>query len=105
MIVKNVSGHLKELMRQNWMFKLVGQESFTIGKNKCVISIDSSSGFNYEYSLEVNGKSYEKFCENQSKILQSWSFVAGDNQYRVALEKNTMDLWVNGSKLDAEVIK
>lgn len=90
-------------MRNNWMFKLVGQEFFNIGKNKCCITIDSSSGFSYEYSLEVNGKSYEKFCENQSKILQSWTFVAGDTQYRIVLEKNTMDLWVNGNKLDVEV--
>ena len=59
--------------------------------------------FSYEYSLEVNGKSYEKFCENQSKILQSWTFVIADTQYRVVLEKNTMDLWVNGNKLDVEV--
>ena len=41
------------------MFKLVGKESFMIGKHKCVISIDSTTGFNYEYLLEVNGKSYE----------------------------------------------
>jgi hypothetical protein len=90
-------------MRENWMFKLVGRESFLIGKHKCVITIDSSSGFNYEYSLEVDGKSYEKFCENQSKVLQAWSFLIGDTQNRICLEKNTMDLYVNGSKYDIEV--
>ena len=52
--------------------------------------------------MEVNGKSYEKFCENQSKILQSWTFNILDTQYRVVLEKITMDLWVNGNKLDVE---
>ena len=91
-------------MRENWMFKLVGRETFTIGKHKCVIAIDSSSGFSYEYTLEVDGKSYEKFCENQSKILQSWTFTIADTPYRVVLEKNTMDLWVNGNRLDVEVI-
>jgi hypothetical protein len=40
-------------MRENWMFKLVGRECFSIGKHKCVINIDSSSGFAYEYSLDV----------------------------------------------------
>merc|ERR1712127_690150 len=84
------------------MFKLVGRQAFTIGKHKCEINIDSASGFSYEYSLEVNGKSYEKFCENQSKILQSWVFKVGDTDYRVALEKNTMDLWVNGKVMDVE---
>lgn len=93
----------KEIMRQNWMFKLVGQENFTIGKNKFIISINSTSGFTYEYTLEVNGKNYEKFCENQSKILQSWTFIVGDKDYRLTLEKNTMDLWLNGERLDIEV--
>lgn len=40
-------------MRENWMFKLVGRECFSIGKHKCVINIDSSTGFAYEYTLEV----------------------------------------------------
>ena len=92
----------KEIFRENWMFKLVGTESFVIGKHKCVIAIESSSGFSYEYSLTVDGKSYEKFCENQNKILQAWIFNVGDDMYRVVLEKNTNDIWVNGRKLDVE---
>jgi hypothetical protein len=87
------------------MFKLVGSESFGIGKHKCVITIDSSSGFSYEYSLTVDGKSYEKFCEGQSKILQAWTFNVGDETYRVVLEKNTMDVWANGKRVEAEVSK
>lgn len=90
-------------MRENWMFKLVGRENFSIGKHKCVISIDAVNGFAYEYTLEVDGKSYEKFCENQSKILQSWTFRVKDRDYRVVLEKNTMDIWINGERLDVEV--
>jgi len=95
----------KEIFRTNWMFKLVGREQFTIGKHKCEISIDSSADWRnmaYEYSLEVDGKSYEKFCENQSKVLMAWSFAIGDNKYRVALEKNTMDLYLNGKLVEAE---
>ena len=84
------------------MFKLVGQEYFKLGKHQCVITIESASGFTYEYSLEVDGKNYEKFCENQSKILQSWTFVIADTQFRVVLEKHTLDIWVNGNKIEAE---
>lgn len=84
------------------MFKLVGNETFLIGKHKCVISIESSTGFAYEYSLAVDGKSYQKFCENQNKILQAWVFDVGAETYRVVLEKNTMDIWVNGKRLEAE---
>jgi hypothetical protein len=94
---------LKEIMRENWLFKLVGKEYFTINKHKCAISIDAVNGFAYEYSLEVDGKSYEKFCENQTKILQSWTFRVKDEDIRIVLEKNTMDIWVNGDKLDVEV--
>ena len=87
------------------MFKLVGKEVFSIGKHKCAINIDAVNGFAYEYTLDVDGKSYEKFCENQSKILKSWIFNTKDGDTRVVLEKNTFDIWVNGNKLDAEVIK
>ena len=85
------------------MFKLVGTENFSIGKHKCLITIESASGFTYEYTLQVDGKSYEKFCENQSKVLQAWTFIIHDVQYRIALEKNTMDIWVNGERLDVDV--
>lgn len=84
------------------MFKLVGAETFTIGKHKCTITIEASNGFEYEYTLDVDGKSYEKFCENQSKILDSWTFKIKDIDTRVVLEKNTMDIWVNGNKIDEE---
>lgn len=84
------------------MFKLVGQEIFKIGQHRCIINIDSASGFTYEYSLEVDGKSYEKFCENQSKILQTWTFAIGGTDYRVVLERNTFDIWINGNRLNNE---
>ena len=37
------------------MFKLVGTETFSVGKNKaaCSIKIEPVGGFSYEYSLEV----------------------------------------------------
>ncbi len=69
------------------MFKLVGRESFKVGKANCVISIDAVSGFAYEYTLEVNGKSLKKFSENQSKIMKTWILTVGENQTRVVLGK------------------
>ncbi len=46
----------KEVARRDWMFKLVGNESFNVGKANaaCVIKIEPFGGFSYQYSLEVN---------------------------------------------------
>ncbi|XP_053408188.1 fas apoptotic inhibitory molecule 1-like [Mercenaria mercenaria] len=93
----------KEIHREDWMFKLVGKEHFSVGKAKCTISIDACSGFAYEYTLSVNGKSLEKFSENQSKIMNCWCFTLGSKSstpFRVVLEKNTLDVWVNGKKME-----
>lgn len=93
----------KEVYRTDWMFKLVGKETFNIGPSKCIISIDAVSGFAYEYKLEVNGKSLEKFTENQNKIMKCWCFEfgsEGSSKFRVVLEKGTMDVWVNGQVVE-----
>ncbi|XP_013392071.1 fas apoptotic inhibitory molecule 1 isoform X1 [Lingula anatina] len=90
----------KEVKRTDWMFKLVGSETFQIGKTKCKINIDAVSGFMYEYTIEVNGKSLQKFSENQSKIMNCWVMTLDDVPTRIVLEKDTLDIWVNGQKLD-----
>ncbi|KHN81583.1 Fas apoptotic inhibitory molecule 1 [Toxocara canis] len=90
----------QEVLRKDWMFKLVGKEQFTIGKMKCVITVEALGTFAYEYSLEVNGKTYEKFREEQSKLLQTWNVNIGGEDTRICLEKGTMDIWVNGQKMD-----
>ena len=43
------------ILKNDWMFKLVGTESFKVGKNKtpCTIHIEPVGGFTYQYSLEV----------------------------------------------------
>ena len=43
------------ILKNDWMFKLVGTESFKVGKNKtpCTILIEPVEGFTYQYSLEV----------------------------------------------------
>lgn len=53
--------------------------------------------------VQVNGKSYKKFAENQNKILKTWMFPLDGSYSRVVLEKGTLDVWVNGKKLDTAV--
>ncbi|CAF0744658.1 unnamed protein product [Rotaria sordida] len=92
----------KEVLRHDWLFKLVGRETFKIGKHQCTIHIDAVSGFAYEYSLDVDGKPLEKFSENRSKISRAWTLKLDGVDYRVVLEKDTLDIWVNGQRIDAE---
>ena len=67
------------------MFKLVGREHFNIGKAKCCIHIHAITGFTYEYSMEVNGKSLRKFTENQTKIMKTWTLSVDGEPTRVVL--------------------
>ncbi|XP_066299789.1 fas apoptotic inhibitory molecule 1-like [Branchiostoma lanceolatum] len=91
----------KELLRRNWMFKLVGKESFTIGKgHKAVIFIEAVSGFAYQYTLDVDGKSLEKFIENRSKTSKTWTLTLDGVDTRIVLEKDTMDIWCNGKQME-----
>ncbi|CAH1772477.1 unnamed protein product [Owenia fusiformis] len=90
-----------EILRRDWMFKLVGREHFNIGKAKCSIIVEAISGFAYEYSLEVNGKPLKKFSENQSKIMKTWTLTVSGEPTRVVLEKDTLDVWVNGQRVES----
>ena len=67
------------------MFKLVGDEYFTVGNVKCCLSIHSSMPFKYEYVLEVNGRSLKRFREHQSKILKSWTTILNGMEVRIVL--------------------
>ena len=53
--------------------------------------------------FQVNGKSFKKFREIQSKILQTWILPIENELNRVVLEKDTLDIYVNGDKVEAEV--
>ncbi|XP_039299013.1 fas apoptotic inhibitory molecule 1 isoform X1 [Nilaparvata lugens] len=93
----------KEIHRKDWMFKLVGDEVFYIGRTKCIVRVEPSGGFSYEYSLIVDGKSLEKFTEQLSKTCCTWLVQLPQNAYRVVLERDTLDIWANGDKLEATV--
>lgn len=79
----------QELLRRDWMFKLVGKETFNVGKSdtKATINIDAVSGFAYEYTLEINGKSLKKYMENRSKVTSTWVLNLDGTDCRVVLGK------------------
>ncbi|XP_055978075.1 fas apoptotic inhibitory molecule 1 [Sorex fumeus] len=92
----------KEEIRKEWMFKLVGKETFCVGaaQTKATIKIDAVSGLAYEYTLEINGKSLKKYLENRSKTTNTWTLRLDGEDVRVVLEKDTMDVWSNGKKME-----
>lgn len=69
------------------MFKLVGKESFVVGisKTKATIKIEALSGFAYEYSLEVDGKSLQKFTQNRAQTTRTWLLKVDGQDCRVVL--------------------
>lgn len=80
----------QELMRRDWMFKLVGTETFEIGNEpraKCQININAGNGFTYEYTLLVNGKQLQIFKQQQSKVMKTWFYEASRRTFRIVLGK------------------
>lgn len=67
------------------MFKLVGRELFSVGESKAVINIEAVGGFSYEYSLNVDGKSLDKFIQNRAKTTQTWILKVDGLDYRLVL--------------------
>ncbi|XP_070711866.1 fas apoptotic inhibitory molecule 1-like [Pempheris klunzingeri] len=92
----------QEVIRKDWMFKLVGKETFTVGSadTKATIVIEAVTGFAYEYTLEVDGRSLQKFIDNRAHTTKTWLLKVGGEDYRVVLEKDTMDVWCNGQKME-----
>ncbi|XP_055600178.1 fas apoptotic inhibitory molecule 1 [Uranotaenia lowii] len=90
----------EEIFRRDWMFKLVGEDMFKLEDKRCIIRVDPLPGFKYSYSLFVDGKSYEQFTESQAKALKTWEVNLGDNFYRIVLEKNTLNIYVNGKLIE-----
>ncbi|XP_051985782.1 fas apoptotic inhibitory molecule b [Xyrauchen texanus] len=93
---------VKEVLRRDWMFKLVGRETFPVGSTytKATITIEAISGFSYEYTLEINGKSLKTFLDNRSKISKTWLLKLDGSDCRIVLEKDTLDVWCNGQKME-----
>lgn len=77
----------QEVIRKDWMFKLVGKETFTVGgaNTRATIVIEAISGFAYEYTLEVGGKSLQKFIANRAQTTKTWLLKVDDKDYRIVL--------------------
>ncbi|XP_003502561.2 fas apoptotic inhibitory molecule 1 [Cricetulus griseus] len=93
----------KEEIRKDWMFNLVGKETFFVGarKTKAAIRILSGKGFVFKYILEIEGKSFRKYVENRSKTTNTWILRLDGKNFRIVLEKNTMDIWCNGKIIES----
>lgn len=92
----------EEVLRRDWLFKLVGSEGFYFGGVKAVICIEAVGGFSYEYSLHVNGLSLQRFSQNRARTTQTWDLQVNQRHHRVVLEKDTMDVWCNGQKMETQ---
>ncbi|XP_062852869.1 fas apoptotic inhibitory molecule b isoform X1 [Trichomycterus rosablanca] len=92
----------KEVLRRDWMFKLVGKETFPVGctGTKATINIEALTGLSYEYTLEINGKSFQTFMDNWAKTTKTWLLKLDGADCRIVLEKDTMDVWCNGQKME-----
>lgn len=87
----------QEILRRDWMFKLVGEDIFFLEEGKrCIIRVDPLPGFKYKYLLFVDGKPYEQYTESLSKALKIWEISLNDQSYRVVLEKDTLNVYLNG---------
>lgn len=58
--------------------------------------VDPLPGFKYAYLLYVEGKSYEQYTETLNKALKVWEITLKDKFFRVVLEKDTMNIYLNG---------
>ncbi|CAH0550408.1 unnamed protein product [Brassicogethes aeneus] len=93
-----------EIFRRDWMFKLVGDEQFTLGKQRaqCELRVDPLPHFSFSYSLYVDGKPLEKFTEKQVQTIRSWAVLVAGKRFRVVFEKQALNIWVNGHNIEAE---
>jgi len=93
-----------EVLKHDWMFRLVGEEKFHIGAKKvpCRIRIEAIDGFTYTYKLFVKEKELERFVRESNKKLLVWKIRLSDKESRIALEKDSLEVWVNGEKIETE---
>lgn len=87
--------YFQEVLRRDWMFKLVGEDSFYIDQARCIIRVDPAPGFRYQYSLYIDGKPHEQYTDELTKYYRLWLVNIEDNEYRIMLELDTINLYVN----------
>ncbi|CAD7089196.1 unnamed protein product [Hermetia illucens] len=89
----------QEVTRREWMFKLVGEDFFTLEGLRCIIRVDPAPGFKYYYQLFVDGHPFEQFTEHQARVLKTWLVRADDDgkEYRIVLERESLNIFLNGN--------
>ncbi|EDW00833.1 fas apoptotic inhibitory molecule 1 [Drosophila grimshawi] len=95
----------REVLRRDWMFKLVGEDTFEIDQSRCIIRVDPAPGFKYEYSLYIDGKPHAQYTEELTRQYRLWLCTSGTGQagaamdasqeYRIMLKLDTLSLFVN----------
>ncbi|KAH8403748.1 hypothetical protein KR215_001979 [Drosophila sulfurigaster] len=94
----------REVLRRDWMFKLVGEDTFSIEQARCIIRVDPAPGFKYEYLLYIDGKPHAQYTEELTRQYRLWLYTCGSSQtdeadapqeYRIMLKLDTLSLYVN----------
>lgn len=69
------------------MFKLVGDETFTIGKDevKCELKVNPIPPFTFAYVLYVNGKPFRKFIDQQHRSSRYWTVLLDKKRHTIVL--------------------
>ncbi|XP_057379424.1 fas apoptotic inhibitory molecule 1-like [Daphnia carinata] len=93
-----------EYLRKEWMFRLVGSENFRIGRYECKLDVEPDGTFGLLYLLSINGQDIGEFQEVNKKRWITWNVNSSEGKSDTILfEKDTMDVWFNGNKIDCEV--
>ncbi|XP_055908157.1 fas apoptotic inhibitory molecule 1 [Eupeodes corollae] len=90
----------KEIIRRDWMFKLVGEDSFKIDKARCIIRVDPAPGFKYQYSLYIDGQPYKQYTKELARTLRTWITVVDEVEYRIVLELDSLNIFLNDKLRD-----
>lgn len=86
----------EEILRRDMMYRLVGEDVFFVEDKRCIIHIFPSTNFKYSYKLFIDGVECEIYNQAQTKILKTWEIKINDKNYRVVLEKDTLNIYLNG---------
>ncbi|EGD73840.1 hypothetical protein PTSG_05534 [Salpingoeca rosetta] len=94
----------KEVVRKNWLFKLVGEEPFEFGpagdKHKAKITV-VAAGMRYRYTLYVDNKPLKEFSDTRTRSTKTWFFPVAGQNHLVVMDTETMEIWADGSKVEA----
>ncbi|CAL2035738.1 unnamed protein product [Caenorhabditis brenneri] len=75
---------------------------FKIGNFSCRVNRKNNTLFSCKYVLEVSGKSYEAYKEEYHRKFDIWELTLEGKKWRVVLDKESLELFGNGAKIEAE---